>query len=140
MDIINGTVTAVAGRLSRGVGLGGTDSVSLQHWLLRFGASSGELRLIVGDFVEWLVNGRPPWASYRALMSDRLIALDKQPSIRPVGVGGTWRQMMAKCLLRVAGPDAKAACGTTQLARGVEVGIEGTIHAMLVLWEEHSQE
>ena len=45
---------------------------------------------------------------------------------------------MAKCLLRVAGPEAMAACSTTQLAGGVEVGIEGAIHEMRVLWEEHN--
>ena len=94
--------------------------MSLQHWLLRFGAASAELRRVVGDFVEWLGNGRPPWAAYRALMSSRLIALDKQPGIRPVGVGETWCRLMAKCLLMVAGPVAKSACGTTQLAGGLE--------------------
>ena len=114
--------------------------MSLQHWLLRFGVASAELRLIVGDFVEWLGNGRPPWAAYWSLMSGLLIALDKHPRIRPVGVGETWRRMMAKCLLRVAGPEAKAACGTTQLAGGMEAGIEGAIHTMCVLWEEHQTE
>ena len=99
VDITEDTVTAVAGRISGGAGPGGTDSVSLQHWLLRFGAASAELRLIVGDFVEWLGNVRLPWAAYRALMSGRLIALDKQPGIRPVGVGETWNRMMVKCLL-----------------------------------------
>ena len=107
------TLRAVAGRLLGGAGPGGADSVSLQHWLLRFGAASVEIRLIVGDFVEWLGNGRPPWAAYRSLMSGQLIALDKQPGIRPVWVGETWQRMMVKCLLRVAGPEAKAACGTT---------------------------
>ena len=52
VDITNDTVTAVAGRLSGGSGPGGTDLVSLQHWILRFRAASEELRLIVGDFVE----------------------------------------------------------------------------------------
>ena len=68
-------------------------------------------------------------------MSGRLIALDKQPGIRLVGVGETWWRMMAKCLLRVVGPEAKAACGTTQLAGGVKVWIEGAIHDMRVLWK-----
>ena len=89
VDITDDTVTEVAGRLSKGAGPGGPDSVSLQHWLLRFGAASAELRLVVRDFVEWLGNGRPPWAAYRALMSGRLIVLNKQPGIRPVGVGET---------------------------------------------------
>ena len=70
-------------------------------------------------------------------MSGRLIALDKQPGIRQVGVGETWRRLMAKCLLQVAGPEAKAACVTTQIAGGLEAGIEGAIHAMRVLFEEH---
>ena len=140
VDITNDTMTAVAGRLSGGAGPGGTNSVSLQHWLLRFGAASSELRLIVGDFIEWMSNGRPPWAAYRALMSGRLIALDKKPGIKPVGVGETWRHLMVKCLLKVAGPEAKAACGTTQIAGGLEAGIEGAIHAMRVLFEEHWEE
>ena len=91
VNIIKDTVTAVVGRLLGGAGPGGTDSVSLQHWMLQFGAASAELRLIVGDFVEWLGNGRPHWDAYRALMSGQLITLDKQPGIRTVGVGETWR-------------------------------------------------
>ena len=47
VDITDDTVTVVAGRLLGGSGPGGTDSVLLQHWLLRFGAASAELRLIV---------------------------------------------------------------------------------------------
>ena len=40
-DITDDTVMTVVGRLSGGAELGRTDSVSLQHWLLRFGAASG---------------------------------------------------------------------------------------------------
>ena len=69
VDITDDMVTAVAGRLSGGAGTGGTDLVSLQHWILRFGAASREIRLIVGYFTEWMGNGRPLWAAYRALMS-----------------------------------------------------------------------
>ena len=48
--------------------------------------------------------------------------------------------MMSKCLLRVARPEAKAACGTNQIAGVVEAGIEGAIYAIRVLWEEHNQD
>ena len=64
VDITKDTVTAVVGRLLVGAGPGGTYSVSLQHWLLQFGAASADLRLIFGDFVVWLGIGRPPWAAY----------------------------------------------------------------------------
>ena len=90
--------------------------------------------------MEWLGNGRPPWAAYRVIMSVLMITMDKQPGIRPVRVGETWRRLMAKCLLKVAGPESKTACGTTQLAGGLEAGIEGAIHVMRVLWEDHKKE
>ena len=75
VDITKDTVTAVAGRLSGGAGPGGTDSVSLQHWLLRFSAASAELRLIFGDFVQWLGNGQPSWAVYQGVLPPETSAL-----------------------------------------------------------------
>ena len=69
VDITDNTVTAVVRLLSGGEGPGGVDSVSLQHWLIRSRAASRELQLIVADFKEWLSNGRPPWAAYRAMMN-----------------------------------------------------------------------
>ena len=47
---------------------------------------------------------------------------------------------MAKFLLWLTGKEVKATCRTDQLAGCVESGIEGGIHAMRVLWEEHFQE
>ena len=114
--------------------MGETDSISLQHWILRFGAASGELQLLVTYFTEFLSNGRLPLVAYRAMMSGRLITLDKQPEVRTVGVGETWRRLMAKCLIWGTGKDGKAACGKEQLAGGLEAGIEVRIHAMRVLW------
>ena len=54
INIIDYMVTEVLGRLSGRADPGETDSVSLHHWLLRFGAASGELQPIVADFTEWL--------------------------------------------------------------------------------------
>ena len=57
------------------------------------------------------------------MMSVRLIALEKQPGVRLLGVVETWRQLMAKCLLWVTEKETKAAYGTKQLAGGVEAKI-----------------
>ena len=140
VDIIDNVVSAVAGRLSGVAGPEGTDSVSLQHWLLRFREASGELRQIVAQFGECLSNGRPPWAAYCAMMSGRLIALDKIPGIKPVGIGETWRRLLEKCLLRVTGKEAKAACRMEQLTGGGRSGKLGAIHAARLQWTQHSQE
>ena len=80
--------------------------------------ASGELQKIVTEFAGWLANEQPPWAAYHALMDGRLIYLDKHPGVWPMEVEETWRRMMAKCVIKVAGQEAKEACGTEQPYRG----------------------
>ena len=63
-------------------------------------------------------------------MTKQLLALDKCPGVRPVGVGEAWLRLMAKAALTDAGGRAKAACGSTQLCAGLEAGIEGALHAV----------
>ena len=140
VDTTKDTLMEVAGKLSRGEGPGGTDLVSLQQWILRFGLVSAELRLTVEEFAEWLGNGRLPLDYYRALLSGRLIALDKEPGGRPVGVGENCQRLMAKFFLSVMGQEAKSACGTEELDGGGEVSIDGGIQAMRFLWAQNYHE
>ena len=75
-------------------------------------------------------NTAPPWAAYRALQTCRLVALDKGPGVRPVGIGEIWKRGMAKCALKVGGEDAKAAYGSANLCADLEAGIEGELHVV----------
>ena len=79
---------------------GGTDYEALQGWLLKFGDEITRLRTSIETFVDWLANGRPPWEAYHKFMSGRMIALDKQPGVRPIGVGETWRHIFPRLYLR----------------------------------------
>ena len=47
-----------------------------------------------------------------------LVALDKRPGVRPVGIGETLRQALAKLVMRAAGDEAKKACGNIHLCAG----------------------
>jgi hypothetical protein len=67
------------------------------------------------------------------------LALDKSPGIWPIGKGETWRSI-AKCILLVAGKDAKETCGIDQLCAGLKSGIKGGIHVMNHMWELHNME
>ena len=72
-------------------------------------------------------------------MSGRLIGLNKFPGVRPVGLGEIWRWILAKCMFVVMEAGAKEACGKEQLFGGLEAVIEGGIHAVRLLWQQHSQ-
>ena len=109
------------------------DSEVLQGWLLKFGEDSTRLSTSFEIFVDWLANGSPPWAAYREFMSDRLIALDKQPSIRLVVVGETWRRLFANIIIKITRPEATMACQYDQLCAGLKAGIDGTIHEVQAL-------
>ena len=56
-------------------------------------------------------------------MLGRPIGLDKCPGVWPVGVVDTWRRMLEKCVLAVAGAESEEACGMEQLLCGLEIGI-----------------
>ena len=136
LDLNEKTVETVARRLGGGAGLGGVNSTFLKQVLLRHGNASRRLRKTMANFAEWMANSYPPWAAYRALRMGRLIALDKSPGIRPVGIGEIWSRLIAKIVLVEAGPEAKNACGVDQLCAGLEAGIEGGIHAANQWWKE----
>lgn len=50
-----------------------------------------------------------------ALTSCRLIALDKRPGDRPIGVGETLRRLISKAILRVTRDDILKTVGSIQL-------------------------
>ena len=130
VDCTTEIVEKVAGKLRGGAGPGSVDAIAMGNWLLRHGKFSQLLREELAEWTEWMCNGRPPFAAYRALMACRLVALDKQPGVRPVGIGEIWRRAISKCALTVCGEDAKAACGSTNLCAGLEAGIEGALHSV----------
>jgi hypothetical protein len=130
VDITADDIEAIATRLSGAAGPGGANAADSRNWLLRFGKESEALRNEMARWAAWLANNNPLWAAYQALMAARLVALDKQPGVHPVGIGEVWRRLFSKVLLKVVGSQATAACGNYNLCAGLPAGIEGAAHAV----------
>ena len=69
-------------------------------------------------------------SSLEAYTACRLIPLDKQPGVRPIGIGEVVRRVIGKAILMVVGPAIQQATGCLQLCAGQQSGIEAAIHAM----------
>ena len=71
--------TWVALKLYVDAGLLRSDMIDLSNWIIYLGCASEELRIIIVNLDDCMVNSSPPWTTYRALMTCRLVALDKNP-------------------------------------------------------------
>ena len=60
----------------------------------------------------------------------RVIALTKNPGVRPIGVAEVLRRIISKAVLSVIGQDIKEAAGSVQLCVGQVSGCEAGVHAM----------
>ena len=73
-------------------------------------------------------------------MACRLVALDKNPGVRPIGIGEVVRRIIAKAVLSVVGGDIQQAAGALQLCAGQISGVEAAIHSMRSIFAEDSSE
>ena len=70
----------------------------------------------------------------------RLIALDKNPGVRPIGIGDTARRIIAKAVLSIVKADIHEASGCMQLCGGQISGIEAALHAARSSFESDNNE
>ena len=68
--------------------------------------------------------------SLSPLLACRLIALDKHPGVRPIGIVDTARRIIAKAVLFTIRPDVQTATDCIQLCGGQISGIEAAVHAV----------
>ena len=78
-------------------GSSGASGTDIEHWqmvLLRHGAHSSHLRDEVATIATKTCNQILPWSKVRATVSERLIALDNCPGVRPIGIGECLRRII----------------------------------------------
>ena len=139
LTITSSSIEKLARSMHGGAGPSGTDS---EHWkdaFLRVGGQSLALRDEVAALITKIANEIIPWNQIRALMSGRLIALDKCPGVRPIGIGECLRRTMCKCMAEATKKDLEETCGS-QLACGVKAGIEEAVHAVEELFNSTKED
>ena len=71
--------------------------------------------------------------------ASRLIAIDKQPGVRPIAIGEVVRRIISKAILAVVKTDIMEITGSIQLCAGQDSSCEAAVHAMRVYYRMRVQ-
>jgi len=129
-DSLDATVIRSAAlRTSGAAGPSGLDALGWRRLCTSFKSASMELCHSLASAAKRLCTEFVDPASVAPLLASRLIALDKNPGVRPIGIGDTARCIIAKAILNIIRQDVQEAAGSLQLCAGQIAGIEAAVHA-----------
>ena len=111
----------------RTMGVAGPSGIDARGWrrlCTSFRAASDELCGAIALFARRLCTSFISPDILSPFLGCRLIALDKSPGVRPIGVREVVRRIVAKAALYVIRDDIQAAAGPHQLCAGQIAGTE----------------
>ena len=95
-----------------------------------YGDTGRDLRRALVSFARKTCREEIADNSLEAYLACRLVPLDKNPGLRPIGVGEVLRRVIGKSIMYVAKKDVINSCSDIQMCSGRESGCEAAIHAM----------
>eukprot|EP00117_Sycon_ciliatum_P034485 scpid45796/ scgid4762/ len=116
------------------------DAAAWRHLCTGFRTASDALCDALAQCARRLASEHIDPSSLDAFLACRLIALDKDPGVRPIGVGEVVRRIISKAILKVTKADTIQSVGCLQLCGGQESGIEAAIHAMREIFQQDDTE
>ena len=139
-DRINaGTVRKAAMATHGSHGPSGVDADDWRRWLSNFGQSSTNLCRTLASFARRLATEKVSDEVLRPYNACRLIPLDKNPGVRPIGVGEIVRRISARVILKCISHDLIDLGGNSQLCLGQKSGIEHAIQSLREKFEHDSK-
>ena len=120
-------------------GAAGPSGMNADNWrriCTAFKRYSNDLCEALAELARRLCSETVDPAAITALSACRLIPLDKNPGVRPIGICEVSRRIIGKAVLSIVNPEIQRAAGSLQLCAGQPCGIEAAIHAMRSIYED----
>ena len=117
-------------------GPSGLDAKEWKHLCTSFQSASDSLCDAIAKLSVRLCSSIINPDGISALTASRLIALNKSPGVRPIGVGEVLRRVICKAALRITREDVRKAVGPLQPGVGYDGGCEAAVHAMSIMSSE----
>ena len=125
LDFTEDDITWVTSNLSVTANTLGLEAIDIRNWLVFFGCALEELSIVFIRLADWMANLYLHLDAYSELITCRLLALDKIPGVRPVGIGEALCRSLSEHAMRAPEDPVKTVHGHLQLCAGLEDGIEG---------------
>lgn len=122
-------IRSAALKVNGAAGPSGLDAHGWRRLCTCFNGASRDLCVFLASVVRKICSSYVNPALVAPLLACQLIALDKNPGIRLIGIGDTARRIIAKAVLGMVGPDIRDSSGCQLLHRGQIAGIEAAVHA-----------
>jgi hypothetical protein len=140
-DRITGdTIRDAANKIQGSAGPSGVDAHLWRRFCLSYKTASSDLFNALAGVARRLRTKSVHPEGLSAFVACRLIHLDKDPGIRPIGIGKVPRHIIAKAILRVVRDDVKEAVGPLQTCAGFEASCEAAVHALNHIWDSEDTE
>lgn len=140
-DAINAsTIQSAALRTTGSAGPSGLDAHSWRRMCTSFKSASIDLCNSLASVGRRMCTSFVDPKCTAPLLACRLIALDKKPGVRPIGIGDIARRIIAKAVLIVTRPDVQEASDCRQMCGGQISGIEAAVHAVRTAFESDDTE
>ena len=135
-----GVIRSATLHTSGAAGLSGLDALGWRRLCTSFKTASFKLCHSLALTAKRLCTELVDPATIAPFMATRLIALDKSPGVRHIGIDDTARCIIAKAILNITRRDIQDAAGSLQLCAGQISGIEAAVHAVRTLFYREEAE
>ena len=123
-----------------GAGPSGVDAYAWRRLFGTFQKASADLCKALAKITRRLSSSSVDPEPLKPLVACRLIALDKCPGVRPVGIGEVSCRIINKAILTVIHSNIREVVGTLQLCIGQRLGCEASILALNEIYDEEATE
>ena len=120
------TALTTQGAAGRSMG----DAYIRRCMLVSFKSASKDFCDAVAEVAQHLASQQVDPAGLTPLLNNRLIPLDKNPGVRPIGIGEVLRRIIGKSLINLFKRDIMQAAGVSQVCAGHPSGCEAAIHTL----------
>ena len=140
-DYLNGDlICRTAVRVEGSAGPSGVDALGWRRLCTSFQTASSDLCHSLASVARRISTAFVDPDTLQPLLNYHLIALDKNPGVRPIGIGETSRHIIVKAVLQVVKQNVLDAAGCLQLCAGQRAGCEAAVHAMREIFTDKGTE